>query len=78
MVFFRIDTHSSSCGSVNVRGGAKRIMLPCVGLASKPFSLRAMHTSQAVAPGRSCVFRVMFPGAFVGAKLQREVIWFEI
>lgn len=31
------------------------MMLPCVGLASSPFCLSAMHTSQAVAPGRSCV-----------------------
>ena len=41
MVFLMMSAHSSSCSSVSVRGGARRMMLPCVGLASSPFSSQA-------------------------------------
>ncbi len=53
MVFLMMSAHSSSCSSVSVRGGARRMMLPCVGLASSPFSFRRMQMSQAEGPWSS-------------------------
>ena len=47
-VFSIISQHSCNCSSVITSGGAKRIMLPCVGLANKPLSFKDMHKSQAV------------------------------
>ena len=41
MVFSIMSQHSCSCSSVITNGGAKRMMSPCVGLASRPFSFRA-------------------------------------
>ena len=42
-----MSRHSSICVAVSTNGGAKRMILPWVGLASKPFSFRAMQMSQA-------------------------------
>ena len=39
--------HSLSCSSLITRGGAKRILSPCVGFASSPLSRRRKHISQA-------------------------------
>ena len=44
----KMSAQSSSCSSVSVSGGARRMMLPCVGLARSPLSRNRMHTSQAV------------------------------
>src|SRR5690606_24397109 len=43
-----IFTHSNNCSSVITKGGAKRIILPCVGLASNPLSLNFKQIFQAV------------------------------
>ena len=42
-----MSRHSSTSDSVMVRGGAKRMMFPCVGFASSPFSFIWTQTSQA-------------------------------
>lgn len=42
-----ISTHSSISAAVMHSGGAKRMMLPCVGLASNPFSAIFTQMSQA-------------------------------
>lgn len=42
-----ISTHSSICGFVMVKGGARRMMSPCVGFAKSPLSRRRKHTSHA-------------------------------
>lgn len=47
IVFLMMSMLSCICDSLITRGGAKRIISPCVGLASKPFSLSLMQTSQA-------------------------------
>ena len=39
---------SANCSLVITSGGAKRIILPCVGFANKPWSLRRKHIFQAV------------------------------
>ena len=41
-------THSISCSSVITKGGAKRMISPCVGFASRPLSRSNKHSSQAV------------------------------
>ncbi len=38
------------CCLLITNGGAKRMISPCVGFASKPFSANCKHTSQAVLP----------------------------
>ena len=52
MVREMISKHSSSCGWLMTRGGAKRMMSPCVGLASRPLSLSLRHTSHALCSAR--------------------------
>lgn len=47
IVFLMMSMLSSICASLITRGGAKRMMSPCVGLASKPLSLSFRQTSQA-------------------------------
>src|SRR5690606_3362801 len=42
-----IPMHSSNCGLLITNGGAKRILSPWVGLASKPRSLSAKQRSHA-------------------------------
>ena len=42
-----IPTHSQICSSVITRGGAKRILSPCVGLARSPLSRIRRQTSYA-------------------------------
>ena len=49
MTFFIIDTASISCSSVMMRGGANRMILSCVGFASKPLSLSLRQRVQALA-----------------------------
>jgi hypothetical protein len=48
--FFIRSMASSSCSSLMVSGGVKRMISPCVGFASTPFSFIDRHTSQAVLP----------------------------
>jgi hypothetical protein len=48
IVFSIIAQHANNCASVMTKGGAKRMILPCVGLASKPFSASCIQISQAV------------------------------
>jgi len=43
-----IAMQASSSASVMTSGGAKRMILPCVGFANNPLSLRATHKSHAV------------------------------
>lgn len=47
IVFLMMSMLSCIWDSLITRGGAKRMISPCVGLASKPFSLSLMQTSQA-------------------------------
>src|SRR6218665_716769 len=47
-VFIIIETQFSNCSSFITKGGANLMILPCVGLASKPLSRKAIQMSQAV------------------------------
>jgi hypothetical protein len=48
MVFVIIEIQSINCTSVITKGGAKRMILPCVGFANNPLSLSFIQISQAV------------------------------
>ena len=43
-----IEMHSSNCSFEIIKGGAKRIMFPCVGFASSPLSLNFRQISQVI------------------------------
>ena len=55
MVFLIIEAQSKICSLVITKGGAKRIISPCVGFANKPFSANFKHTSHAETPSFSLI-----------------------
>ena len=59
-VFTMMAMQSSNCSAVMTRGGAKRMMLPWEGLASRPLSFRATHKSQAVLLSGVSLMRTAF------------------
>ena len=59
-----IDTQSSSCSLFMTNGGAKRMMLPCVGFANSPFSFSAMQISHAVELSSVSLITIAFSNPF--------------
>ena len=59
-VLLIIETQSNNCSLVITKGGAKRIMFPCVGLANKPLSRKAIQIFQAVSLSSVSLIKIAF------------------
>ena len=55
-----MSTHSNNSSFVITKGGANRIIFPCVGLAKSPLSLSAIHISQAVELSSESLMTIAF------------------
>src|SRR5690606_32390284 len=63
-VFTMISTHSNNCVSFITNGGAKRMMLPCVGFASNPLSRSFKQMFQAVSLSGESLMTMAFKRPF--------------
>lgn len=59
-VLIMIATQSSNCSSFITKGGAKRIILPWVGLANSPLSRNAIQMFQAVSLSSVSLITIAF------------------
>src|SRR5690554_424819 len=65
-----IRTQSSNCSSFITKGGAKRMMLPCVGFASKPLSRKRKQIFHAVSLSSLSLIKMALSNPFPRTKVQ--------
>lgn len=73
MVLWMMSMHLRSSCSLIMRGGARRMMSPWVGLASSPLSRRRKHTSQALQSRESCLNMGQTEPAFLCLKSSTRI-----